>query len=161
MNRHLLALLTAATLGLFGLSTAGAQTGDKGGGKKDGHHGDHFQHCAKVCADCMAVCEINFHHCAKLVTEGKKHHAKPAQLSADCAVLCDASAKLSARHSPFVGPTCEACAKACEACAAECESHEGDRMMQECARKCRECARVCREMVKNAGQHHDKGGSQR
>ena len=160
-RRVVYGMVAAAAVGLFVLGGASAQTGGKGAGKHEGH-GDHSRHCAKVCAECMAICEVNFHHCAKLVTEGKKHHARPAQLSADCAVLCDAAAKLSARQSPFVGATCEACAKACEACAAECEKHGNDRVMHECAEKCRECARACRMMVQQAGhQHEAKEGSNR
>ena len=121
--------------------------------KDVGAHG-HFERCARVCADCMTHCEINFHHCAGLVAGGKKEHAHPMHLSVDCAELCDVGAKLSARHSVFAVPACEACAKACDLCAAECEKFD-DPHMKACAKACRDCARECREMIKNVG-HNDK-----
>ena len=43
--------------------------------KADAHH-EHFAKCAKACADCQQQCDMCFHHCAGLVAEGKKDHAK-------------------------------------------------------------------------------------
>ena len=120
----------------------------------DDKHSAHFDECAKACAECLVECERNFHHCFTLVTQGKKEHAKAMHLSADCAELCAAAGRLSARKSTVAPAACEACAKACEVCAAECEKFPDMKEMQACAKECRECAKSCREMAKMAGHKH-------
>jgi hypothetical protein len=115
------------------------------------HPSKHFDECAKVCADCQVECDKNFHHCFKLVEDGKKEHAKAARLSADCAEVCALSAKLTARKSELALPGCEACAKAC---AAECEKFKDVPEMKACAEACKKCAASCREMVKMVGHDH-------
>lgn len=117
-------------------------------------HAKHFDECAKVCADCMLVCEKTAHHCGEQVAAGKKEHAKPAMLAADCAEFCALSAKLTARHSDLAGAACEACAKSCDACAAECEKFKDMPEMKACAEACKKCAASCREMAKMAGHKH-------
>lgn len=117
-------------------------------------HAKHFAECAKVCADCQVACEMNFHHCFKLVEGGKKEHAKAMHLSVDCAEFCTTSAKLTGRHSELAATACEACAKACDACAAECEKAADMPEMKACAEACKKCAASCREMAKMAGHKH-------
>jgi hypothetical protein len=43
-------------------------------------HAEHFTKCAKVCADCGIQCDSCFKHCLTLTADGKKEHAKTAQL---------------------------------------------------------------------------------
>ena len=114
-------------------------------------HAESFMKCAKTCADCQVQCDMGFHHCATLVAEGKKEHAKCMHLCVDCADCCKLAASLTARHSSLAGPACECCAKCCDECATACEKIADDKTMAACAKECRECAKVCREMLKHSG----------
>lgn len=145
-------MFRSLTPALFGLAAVVVMLGGRPGSVRADHHKEHFMECSKVCADCMKHCEMNFHHCFKMVESGKKEHARAAHLSADCESFCTLAAKLTARQSELAFPACEACAKACDVCAAECEKFPDDKEMQACAKSCRECAKACREMLKHA--HH-------
>ena len=85
-------------------------------------HAEHFLKCAKVCADCQLQCDSCFKHCLTLLADGKKEHAKTAQLCADC-----------------------------DECAAACAKTPDDKHMAACAKSCRDCAKECREMLKHLG----------
>ena len=56
-------------------------------------HAEHFLKCAKVCADCQLQCDSCFKHCLTLLADGKKEHAKTAQLCADCGECCKTGAQ--------------------------------------------------------------------
>ena len=144
-----------AMAGLAALSglTAWAAQKPKEAPAKDAHHAM-YSDCAKVCADCMLTCETAAHHCGELVAAGKKDHAKPATLAADCAEFCALSAKLTARHSDLAPASCEACAKACDLCAAECAKFADMPEMKACVESCKKCAASCREMAKMTGHKH-------
>jgi hypothetical protein len=149
-RREALAVLGATAAGLTGLARTSVRADDKA----DAHeHDEHFATCAKACAACTLACESCFNHCAALVGEGKKDHAKTMRLCLDCAEVCAASAKLVSRHGPLMVTACEACAKACETCAAACDKFGSDKHMAACAKACRDCAKACKEMIKHAG--HD------
>ncbi|MBI3410871.1 MAG: four-helix bundle copper-binding protein [Planctomycetes bacterium] len=142
MNRiSLFAVSVAVVLASFPVRGAG--------GDDDPKHHENFAKCAKTCADCQLQCDACFHHCAKLLADGKKEHAKSMQLCVDCAELCSTAAKLVARHSPLSALACEACANGADLCAASCEKFDSDMHMAACAKACRQCARECREMVKH------------
>ncbi len=119
-----------------------------GADEGDAHHGQMMQ-CAKACAECQLQCDSCFDHCRKLLTEGKKDHAKTVQTCADCAECCKLAATLTARNSPFSIPACECCAKCCDECAAACEMFKDDKHMAECAKSCRDCAKACRAMLEH------------
>ena len=126
-------------------------------GEKD-HHAEHFDKCAKACADCMRECESCAHHCAHLMAAGKKEHLKTLGTCADCAEFCASAAKIVSRHGPMAVPACEACAKACDDCAAECKrccEKTPDEHMSRCAKACNDCAKACRDMAKHAGHAPD------
>ena len=142
------AALTALLAGWPGPQT---RAGEKG------HHAEHFDKCAKACADCMRECESCAHHCGHLVASGKKEHLKTLGTCADCAEFCASAAKIVSRHGPMAVPACEACAKACDVCAAACEKTSDDAHMKRCAQACRDCAKACRDMAKHAG--HAPGGA--
>jgi hypothetical protein len=149
------AALTAAT-GWAALSPrAAARPDDKpAAATPAGDHHAMYEACAKVCADCMLVCEKTAHHCGELVAAGQKEHAKPAMLAADCAEFCALSAKLTARHSDLCPVACEACAKAADTCAAACEKFPDVPEMKACVESCKKCAASCREMAKMHGHQH-------
>ena len=142
----------AALAALSGWAVLSASAAERAADKPDEHH-KMYASCAKVCADCLLSCEGMVHHCGELVAAGKKEHAKPMQLAADCAEFCALSAKLTARHSDLATAACEACAKACDACAAECDKFKDVPEMKACADQCWKCAASCREMQKHAGHH--------
>jgi len=114
----------------------------------DGGHAAHMLKCAKVCADCQVQCDACFTHCASLVSEGKKEHAKCMNNCVDCAECCKLCATLCARQSSFSAAAAECCAKCCDECATACEKISGDETMIACAKTCRTCAKECRDMMK-------------
>ena len=115
-------------------------------------HAEHFMKCAKACADCQLQCDSCFKHCLTLLTDGKKEHAKTAQLCADCAECCKTCSTLCARQSPLARPMLDCCAKCCDECAAACEKVPDDRHMAACTKSCRYCANECRDMLKHVGK---------
>ena len=138
-------LLAGGMLALFGSARAADP-------KSSGHeHAAHFDACAKACADCMRECEMCARHCAEQMVAGKKEHAQTLGTCSDCAEICAAAAKVTARKGPLSALICEACAKVCDECCAACEKFPTDEHMKRCAKECRECAKACREMLKHIG----------
>ncbi len=153
MRKSMIAGVAMAAFALAGLGLAAGTNTTVTQPKADEHHAM-YEACAKVCADCMLVCEKTAHHCSELVVAGKKEHAKPAMLAADCAEFCALSAKLTARHSDLSPAACEACAKACDMCGAECAKFADMPEMKACIESCKKCAASCREMAKMGGHKH-------
>jgi hypothetical protein len=149
-RREVLGALGVTAAGLAGLAVSEARAADD----DKGHEHRHYQKCAKACAAAQVECDANFHHCAEMVSGGKKDHAKSMRLSIDCAELCAATARLCGRESPLGLAAAETCAKACEACAAECEKEASDEQMKACAKACRDCAAECHTIVKHLGHDH-------
>ncbi len=152
-RREILGVLGATAIGLGAVSTADAQEKSAHG---EHEHAEHFMKCAKVCADCQLQCDSCFKHCLTLTADGKKEHAKAAQLCIDCAECCKTCATLCGRQSLLTGPMLECCAKCCakccDECAAACEKTPDDKHMAACAKSCRDCAKQCREMLKHLGK---------
>ena len=69
--------LRAATLAIAVIALVGQSA------RAQHEHAEHFLKCAKVCADCQLQCDSCFKHCLTLVADGKKEHAKTAQLCGD------------------------------------------------------------------------------
>jgi hypothetical protein len=114
----------------------------------EGHKNhDSYMKCSKACTRCQRECDSCFSHCKRLLTEGKKDHAKTLQTCVDCGDCCALAAKLTARVSPFSSWACECCAKCCDECAKECEKFKEDSHMSRCAKECRTCAKACRDMI--------------
>jgi len=139
-RREVLAVLAVVAAGLAVLVGVEARA--------DATH-EQFAACAKACADCQQQCDSCFHHCAGLVADGKKEHAKTMHSCVDCAEFCGTAAKLVSRHSAMSATACEACAKASDDCAAACEKFPDHKQMADCAKSCRDCAKACREMLKH------------
>lgn len=114
----------------------------------DSPHAAMMLKCAGVCADCQVTCDSCFHHCASLVGDGKKEHAKCMHLCVDCAECCKMCATLCARQSDLSATAAECCAKCCDDCAAACEKFADDKQMTACGKSCRDCAKSCRDMAK-------------
>jgi hypothetical protein len=106
--------------------------------------------CAKACDDCARHCEMCVAHCAKLVADGKKEHHHTLQLCQDCAAICQAASRVTAKDGPMSDLIVASCADACKRCGDACEKHAGDPIMKRCADECRKCEKACREMHKTA-----------
>ena len=96
-------------------------------------HAEHFMKCAKANADCQLQCDSCFKHCLTLLADGKKEHAKSAQVCADCAECCKAYSTLCARQSPLARHMLECSVKCRDECAAACEKFPDDKHMAACA----------------------------
>ena len=145
----IVALLSLLLVGTTVVALASQAQAEFKADDKDHPHGEHFAACAKVCADCQLHCDMCFHHCATLLAEGNKEHAKTMHACVDCAECCKLAATLSARNSPFATAACECCAKCNDECATACEKFPDDKHMAMCAKSCRDCAKACREMIKH------------
>jgi hypothetical protein len=140
---------------LSSLATAAASTAFVSNARADHHEPGHahvkvdgaFEACARACSECADVCSSCFAHCATLLTEGKKDHAKSMHSCNDCATVCRAAAELCSRHSHMSHDLCMACAAICKKCAIECEKFPEDQHMIECAKACRECEAACQKML--------------
>ena len=144
-RRELLGVLGATAAGLAALSGAEAHAFTAA---PDKAHED----CLASCTDCAKECNETTHHCAMLLAEGKKEHAKALLLASDCAAFCELSATMIAKQSAMMVHSCAACAEVCKACAAECSKFDMPQM-KDCAEACLECEKSCRAMVKAMGGH--------
>ncbi len=142
-RRELLGLLGAGSAGFLALGGTGEARADHEHKHLDKGH----QECLEACTTCGQECEFMFNHCAKLVVDGHKEHAKSARLALDCADFCALSAKMIARMSSLMVYSCMACAEACKKCGDECAKFDMPEM-KHCAEVCRKCEASCREMVK-------------
>jgi len=111
-----------------------------------------FLVCAKACDDCSRHCELCSAHCAKLVADGQKDHLDTLRLCQDCAAICQAASRVTAKDGPMSDLIVAGCAEACKRCGEACEKHPGDPLMKRCAEECRSCEKVCREMNKGGGK---------
>lgn len=150
-RRHALAGLSVAAASLTGLlsSVANAQAPAAPGQPM---HADHFQHCIKICLDCLADCEAGSRHCVGKLADGDKSYTDCAALCTDCPELCIACARLMSRRSPLTAITATACADCCDQCATACEKLPNDPVMVSLAKTCRTCAETCRAMAKMLGK---------
>jgi hypothetical protein len=140
-RRECLGVLGATAAGLAAISATSAQaqhsvTLDKA-----------HESCYEACSSCAKSCDMTFHHCVRMLAEGKKEHARALHMVADCAEFCKLSATMIARHSPLMVQSCASCAEACKACAAACSKFDSEEM-KACAEACKKCEESCREMVK-------------
>ena len=115
---------------------------------EDSPHAAHMMKCASTCSACAVECDASFHHCASLVSDGKKEHSACMLCCVDCADCCRLCATFCARQSTMSAHAAECCAKCCDDCAAACEKIADDKQMAACAQSCRACAKECREMAK-------------
>jgi hypothetical protein len=128
--------------------TAFAQEKALGKPPRAGHH-EMLEACANACSDCQRACDMCATHCASLLQEGQKDHAKTLATCQDCATFCVAAAQIVSRGGPFAELVCESCAEACARCGKECERFPNDEHMKMCAEECRKCEKACRDMVKH------------
>lgn len=77
-----------------------------------------------------------------MLAEGKKDHAKCAEICNDCMHICECGAHCA--QGPLAAIVMKACAEACDVCAAECEKFPDDEVCKACAKVCRDCAKACR-----------------
>jgi hypothetical protein len=144
-RRTMLAVLGAA---LLVLARPGTRAADKDSDKEHMHHGP-YEKCAVACGKCTLACESCSTHCAMMVAKGEKKHMESMRLCRDCADVCTAAAKITARKGLMATLVCEGCAKACDRCGKACDKFEDDKHMMACAKSCKDCAKACRSMIKH------------
>lgn len=108
-----------------------------------------FLVCARANDACATACELCSAHCARIMSEGpKKEHWATMRLCQDCAAICQAASRVTAKDGPMTVAICTACADACKRCGDACARHTDDPIMKRCTTECRNCERTCREMMK-------------
>lgn len=147
-RRELLGALGATAAGIAAFAGASRTGTAEAHDVKDDAHSK----CAEACVDCSKHCNEGFHHCYKMVAEGKAAHAKTMHLLVDCGDICATSGKLVARMSPLMVHTCDACAECCEDTLAAVEKMN-DPEMKEVMNALKTCIGTCKEMVKSMGGH--------
>ena len=140
--------LGAGAASLAVISASAASADDNPAHQKDATHED----CLKACTHCATTCDATFHHCYRMVAEGKREHAKPLHLLSDCAGFCSLSASMIAKHSPLMAYSCDACADACRITATEIEKFS-EPEMKAAAKALRDCEASCTAMVKMMKDH--------
>jgi hypothetical protein len=150
-RREMIGMLGVGAVGMAALSgrEAQGQAQSADHAKLDAIH----KECLEACGDCAKTCDMTFHHCYVQVSEGKRDHAKPLHLVADCAGFCTLAARNIARHSPLMAYSCEACAEACKATLAEVSRFDSPEM-KNAARSLAKCEKSCRAMVEAMGHGH-------
>ncbi len=151
MDRRSMIGLLGAGVGAVGLGMASSASADDTHDHSKMHDKAH-EDCLKACGDCARSCDETFHHCYMQVAEGKRDHAKPMHLLADCAGFCGLSASMIGRHSPLMIDSCQACADACKKTAAVVEKFDSDEMRR-AVEKLRACEKSCVAMVAAMKSH--------
>jgi hypothetical protein len=109
-------------------------------------HYDEYKRCIDACYACAAECE----HCA---TECLKENDTTMlslciALTRECAIVCDATARLLSVGADNATLICSACFEICSSCADECESDSKElEYCKRCAEICRMCADECRNVA--------------
>lgn len=104
-----------------------------------------FKQCIDACYSCASACEYCATECLK--ENDLKMLSFCISLTRECALVCDASARLMAMNGENAILLCQACAQICDYCAAECERNSDVEHCKHCAQECRKCAESCRNMV--------------
>lgn len=110
-----------------------------------------FKNCIEVCYACATSCE----HCATecLKEEDTSTLALCIALTRECAIVCDATARLLSIGGDNATLLCGACFDICTACAEECESDSKELgYCAECAAACRRCAEECRSVIEQQAE---------
>jgi hypothetical protein len=105
-----------------------------------------YERCIEACNKCVMACE----HCATecLKENDTKMLSLCIALTRECAVVCDATARLLSIGAENATLLCAACFEICNACAEECESDSRElEYCRRCAEVCRMCAEECRNVV--------------
>jgi hypothetical protein len=93
---------------------------------------------------------------ASVAEEGIANLRRCIRLCLDCADTCDATARVIARQTEYVGATSKAqvssCRELCVLCAEECERHaEHHEHCRICAEECRRCVEACSAVLDAIG----------
>lgn len=106
---------------------------------------NHFKSCIDACNRSAAICEACATECLK--EDDIKLLSLCISLTRECAIVCDAAARLMSMGGEHATMLCQASAEICHRCAEECERNAELEHCSECANECRRCADECRSMV--------------
>lgn len=106
----------------------------------------HIHECIRLCDECRNIChDTLFNHA--LERGGEYARADHIRLMVDCIQICQVTADLMRRNSPYHFSMCGACADVSLACAEICEKFgKNFGPIVRCAQACRECASSCQTM---------------
>jgi hypothetical protein len=112
--------------------------------------------CAQACVACADAC---------LGSPDVKRLGRCIRLDADCADVCDATARVLSRSQhpdlESMRKLVEACALIAQRCAEECEEHQAmHEHCKVCATACRTCLKACGEVLRHLA-HAPEGTSER
>jgi hypothetical protein len=105
----------------------------------------YLKSCIEACNACSSECE----HCATecLKEDDIKMLSLCISLTRECALLCDATARLLSMGGEHARILCHLCSLLCEECASECERNANMEHCRRCAMECRRCAYECKAMM--------------
>jgi hypothetical protein len=106
--------------------------------------------CIEACFDCARACVLCSDACLAEPDNGDLMAC--IRINADCADLCEATARVLARQHAMDPALAQAVLQTCVAvtrlCAQECESHASrHRHCELCAEVCRHCEATCRALL--------------
>ncbi|WP_007026901.1 four-helix bundle copper-binding protein [Saccharomonospora iraqiensis] len=126
--------------------------GDLGGLDRDA-----LVRCIEECVACAQACTACADACLSESDDMLPQLRKCIRTNADCADVCETTARVLSRHTGYdanlTRSVLEACAVAARTCGDECESHAAHHEhCRVCAESCRRCERSCRELLDTLGR---------
>ncbi|PPK90813.1 uncharacterized protein DUF326 [Kineococcus xinjiangensis] len=110
--------------------------------------------CIQACIECAQSCSACADAC--LSEDMVAELTKCIRTNADCADICDTTARVLSRHTGYdanvTRAIVQACATICKACGDECGGHaEMHDHCRVCAEACRRCETACNELLATLG----------
>ena len=111
---------------------------------------DVLARCIDECYACAETCTLCADDC--LSEQNVQSLVKCIRLNLDCADVCTAAGRVTARQTDYdanvTRTVVEACAQACASCGDECERHASHHEhCRICAEACRRCEQACRDLL--------------
>lgn len=104
-----------------------------------------YKSCIDACFSCAAECERCATECLK--EDDIKILSLCISLSRECALVCDANARLLSMNGENATVLSQLCADMCERVASECDQNAGLEFLKRASIECRRCAEECRIVV--------------
>ncbi|PXY21243.1 four-helix bundle copper-binding protein [Prauserella muralis] len=117
---------------------------------------DALVRCIEACLACAQACTACADACLSEADDQLPMLRKCIRSNADCADVCETTARILSRHTGYdanlTQAVLEACATVCRSCGDECEQHAGrHEHCRVCAEACRDCEQACRELIGSLG----------
>lgn len=117
---------------------------------------DALVRCVEECLACAQACTVCADACLSEPDDRLPELRACIGVNADCADLCETTARLLSRRTAFDEGVAKAvlvaCATLCRSCGDECARHAAHHEhCRVCAQACRRCEQACRELVRGLG----------